>query len=124
MSNANPPTTQSHEPAVADRREHPRVASGQPARAAVMDGHGLAAKILHELEVENVSAGGMALISATQVQAGHEVMLEAGSHGIAAEDSDRVRMTVLDCTAWRDGKFIIRLQVSEGDVPAQLMFNW
>jgi len=117
-------TTSTDTPVQAERREHPRIASGQPAQAAALSENGYAAKILHELEVENVSAGGMALISTTAVEPGHEVILEAGDHKLAADSSSRVILEVLDCTAWRDGKYILRLRVREGEVPAQLMFNW
>jgi len=117
-------TAANEKPARDERREHPRVASGQPAHAAALCDQGFAAKVLHDLEVENVSAGGMAVISSTPVEPGHKVMLDAPAHGLAAEASGRVTLEALDCTAWRDGKYIIRLRVREGSVPAQLMFNW
>lgn len=104
-----------------DRRNDIRLEGGGRIQAAIIDAEPW--RVLDDPVIENISVGGMAILTSTRVEAGSRVVVwNAG--GSPRDVASSVVLEVLDSADWQDGRRILRCRVVDGMVPASVIFCW
>ena len=114
-------TNSNHE---SDRRESPRLAAEGKLHAAVLDDNNQPLIVLRDVEVLNVSAGGLALLTSTCVVPAVVVSAVVGDRALADEQHRRVTLEVLECVPQPDQRYCVRCRLLEGRMPAELLYDW
>ena len=101
-------------------RTTPRVAGQGELKAAVIDAHGQARKVLEQAQVVNVSGGGIAFTSTDACEIGEQVHISTvnDTHG------KPFSVRIVGANRRGDGRSELRGQLVEGSVPACLMYGW
>ena len=110
-----------------ERRSSVRLAGGGKIDAAVIDGNRQPVTALRHAEVVNVSAGGMAVATTTPIEPGAQVRISCPDETAVPTGSRAFadfEVRVLETTAWQDGKQMMRCRLTEGVVPASLIYRW
>ncbi len=107
-----------------DQRRAPRFAAEGPVRATVMDDHDQPLIVLRDIEVVNVSAGGLAFTTPTAVTPSAVVSAFIGDDADSHQSPQRIRLEVLDCAPLGHRRFRVRCRLIEGSMPARLIADW
>ena len=107
-----------------DRRADVRLASGKNVDAVVLDRHAQPITLLRESNVDNVSAGGLSLVSNDSVEPGAHVQVTLADNRTDREGRRSLGLQAVACTAYGDRKHKIRFKLVAGSMPASLLYHW
>lgn len=107
-----------------NQRRNPRLAAEGQVRATVVDDHDQPIIVLRDVEVVNVSAGGMAFITHTAVTPSAVVNAFVGDDTDRQFYPQRIRLEVLDCAPHDHRRYRVRCRLLEGSMPARLIADW
>ena len=107
-----------------DQRKTPRLAADGPVRATVVDDHDQPLIVLRNVEVVNVSAGGLAFTTPTAVTPSSVVNAFIGDETDQQFYPQRIRLEVLDCAPHDHRRYRVRCRLIEGSMPARLIADW
>ncbi len=102
-----------------ERRTTPRIAGQGDLRAAVVDAHGQAMKLLEHAQVVNISGGGIAFTSADDCEVGDTVDIRTPS-----QQAKPFSVRIVGANRRGDGRSELRGELINGAVPASLMYGW
>lgn len=111
--------------AIVERRADVRLASDKTIEAVVLDQHSQPIVVLRHVEVINVSAGGLLILSPTPVAMGVRLAVKLGDRSTRPALCQELSLIVLECTPSKDDRqYRIRCQLVQGSMPAELIYNW
>jgi len=106
-----------------ERRQHIRLAATGPVEVMEVDEHDRALRALEDVNVVNVSAGGLAFKTATTVEPGARLAVHATPLEGAGEPG-AVIVEVIEAGAGAGGGHMVRCRLVEGKMPAALLEQW
>jgi len=106
-----------------DRRRDYRLASGASVEAVVVDAADRPVALLHDAQVLDVCAGGVAVMTDSDIDAGVELRI-AVKPRLTLDREVRFKARVLHADRGRDGAHRLGCRLSAGRVPAALIYNW
>ena len=107
-----------------ERRNDVRLAGRGPVEVVRVDDAEQPVEVLRDAAVLNVSAGGVALVSKTPVGVGSRLRLHATPSAVAQLPSPKVQFEALECSDYGGAMHKIRCRLTEGRVPAGLIYGW
>lgn len=107
-----------------DRRQDYRLASGAAVEAVVVDQADRPITLLREPQVLNISAGGLAMITDTEVPMGADIRIIVKQPRTITPDNASFVARVLHTRRSADGTQQLNCQLTRGRVPASLIYKW
>ncbi len=107
-----------------NRRRYIRLAGEGALHAAVVDDNGQPLIVLREVEIINVSAGGLCVLTPTSVAPASHVSAIVGQERNAEAEHRKIRLECLECTQQHDKRYRVRFRLLEGAMPAQVIYQW
>lgn len=110
-----------------ERRSDVRLAGGGPIDAAVIDRYQQPITVLQATNVINLSAGGMALATSTQVEPESRIRVSVsdnGQRGVKSNSVSDFDLQVLACSRVPNGQYLARCKLKQGLMPATLIYRF
>ena len=110
-----------------DRRRSVRLAgTTRPVEAVVVDLHDQPVELLARVQLLNVSAGGLAMLSDQPIRAGSHIKIMINGESSARDEESFVNVEAIDCHDWpsQPGRYKTRCRRLTGAIPAELIYGW
>ena len=110
-----------------ERRSAVRLAGGGPIDAAMIDRYQQPISVLQATSVINISAGGMAFATSTQVEPESRIRVSAsdnGRRGMRGNSFSDFDLQVLACTRAPNGQHLARCKLKQGLMPTALIYRF
>jgi hypothetical protein len=109
---------------VEDRRQDVRLAGAGAVDAVVVDRFDQPIRVLEGAQVENVSAGGMALRTYAPLTPGSHVVVTVGDARPGRPGDRRVKLEALGRQTLSNAGYVVRCRLIQGRMPARLIHRW
>ena len=111
-------------PATRERRSDVRLLRGTRVEAALVDRYDQPVAMLRDAQVIDVSAEGLAVMSATRARPGSVLHIATAGDGAWLPGQSHCKARVINCLASGAGAYTLHCALSEGLMPASLIYNW